>query len=124
MGWFKTAQLQLGYNIHFDPQVFERPGFPSWKDKIKDINNKRNDFRQNAEKIATKNGHILFPWTCMNSTMCRKCGRTIYLHNIHGSSDVNDMEGRALTQLCDVSLENAPDFSRYDVQDYNGQTVI
>lgn len=111
---------------YLDDQMFERPGFPNWRDKISEINTKRDRIRVKAEKICTSNGHILFPWTCMNSTLCRKCGATVYLHNIHGTSDAPDFEGRAITSQCSVHLKTDEpyQFSDYKVQDYHGDTVI
>ena len=119
MSWIKQAQ-----HFYLDTQVFDKPGYPNWQDKIREVNNKRDIIRQKAEKLATDQGHILFPWTCMNSSLCRKCGRTVYLHNIHGSSDGPDIDGRAVTQKCDVCFDGPPKFSDYKTQDYHGNTII
>ena len=75
-----------------------------WQDKIREINTKRDTLRCQAEQKATELGHALSPWTLMNSSMCKKCGSTVYLHNIHGYSDAADMDGRLLTNKCDVNF--------------------
>lgn len=80
--------------------------------------------RQRAETKAKNLGHELFPWTCMNSTLCRKCGSTVYLHNIHGASDTGDMDGRAITDPCGVRFDSTFEFEKFEHQDYHGDTVI
>jgi hypothetical protein len=98
-----------------------------WQEQIQETQIVRDRIRHEAEKKASKLGHLLFPWTCMNSAMCKKCGKTVYLHNIHGATDAPDMDGRAITQKCDVDFDGGyrPLFGvEYENQDYNGKTII
>lgn len=106
-------------------------GAADWKDFIAKINEKKDKFRKEAESICKDNGHLLFPWTCMNSTLCRKCGATVYLHHVHGMTNTDPMSGRALTDKCSVHLDNPDNLHfegsgtmTYECQDYNGKTVI
>lgn len=96
----------------------------NWGDFIATINTKRDALRTQAEQICKDQGHIIFPWTCMNSSQCRKCGRTVYLHNIHGQTSGPDVDGRAIKERCDVGFETPYQFSEFRQQDYNGKTVI
>jgi len=96
----------------------------NWLQKIDEINVHRDVIRAEAEDACKKMGHTMFPWTCMNSTLCRKCGMTVYLHNIHGTTDSRDITGRAIDQRCDVNFDGKHEFSEFKHQDYNGKTVI
>lgn len=119
--------LQKIATAYLDTQMFHKPGFPDWQDKIKEVNAKRDKIQQRAEEKAEGLGHTLSPWTCMNSSMCRQCGSTVYLHNIHGSTDADDMDGRAVTDKCHVHFDGSfrPVYGEdYTVQDYNGKTII
>lgn len=75
-----------------------------WQDKIREVNTKRDAHRQQAEHKAEELGHALSPWTPMNSSMCKKCGSTVFLHNIHGMTDGEDISGRAWTDKCEVDF--------------------
>ncbi len=120
--------LQKIATPYLDPQVFSIPGVPDWKDKIKKVNAKRDKIRRIAEEQSKKLGHTLFPWDCMNSTRCRQCGSTVFLHNIHGSTDAKDMEGRAITDECNVHFDGGFrslfNEKEYKSTDYNGMTII
>jgi len=54
---------------YLDPQVFSKDGVPDWQDFIAEINKKKLAFRKEAEEKCEEQGHILSPWTCMNSTL-------------------------------------------------------
>ena len=110
-------------NVFFSPSNEARPGFPNWQDKISEINAKRDKLRSEAEIKCKANGHSLSPWTCFNSTLCYRCGRTVYLHGIHGSVDGPLIEGRAINDKCDVRFDGPEYTSKYTVQDYHGTTV-
>lgn len=100
MNWFQKIATP-----YLDPQVHSIPGVPDWKDKIKEVHAKRDINRRQAEEKAEELGHNLSPWTLMNSSRCKKCGSVVYLHNIHGSTDAEDISGRAWTDKCDVNFD-------------------
>jgi len=60
----------------------------------------------------------------MRNFLCKKCGRTVYLHHIHGMTNTEAMSGRALDQKCDVGFTENEHFGEYAVQDYYEDTVI
>ena len=122
MSWLKKAYHQPIINL--DKQIIWPDHMPKWTPKIEEKNRLKNELRKKAEIICKDNGHILFPWTCMNSTLCRKCGKTVYLHNVHGQTDGPDMEGAALVNKCNVNFDGDYEFSNFEHQDYNGMTII
>ena len=102
----------------------------NWSDFIQEKNAKKDQHRRVVDEICKRNGHILFPWTCMNSTLCRKCGATVFLHHIHGTTDGPPVSGRAVYEECISHLDNpngctfGAAVEEYHHQDYNGTTVI
>lgn len=109
---------------------------PTWQPKFDEIRNRRLSVAQQALKVAEGLGHIMSGWSPMDRSRCRKCGRMLYLRNIHSQvsarssyapsqlSQDQDFEGAASYEKCDVRFDNPEyQFSEFRYSNDVGNTV-
>ena len=100
MNWLEKM-AQTGY---LDTQLFgKHQQLKNWNDITAEREQKRQVSYKQAEKTAEENGHTLKPWSSLNNTQCKKCGREVNIYNILSRSDTC-FKGRALTQKCDDNI--------------------
>lgn len=78
-----------------------------WEDKEAELTEQRDILRKKAEEIAESLGHILKPWSNINSTHCKKCSRMVRLFSVNGGVVIGSpgheggrIQGRGVMEAC------------------------
>jgi hypothetical protein len=87
--------------------------YKDWAEKLGEIHNKRDVIQSAAKQICESLGHVLFAFNPFNSSRCRKCGRTVYCHNIFASTSSPDFVGSATSETCPASLDGDAKHTSY-----------
>lgn len=74
----------------------------NWFTKLREIHARRDSHQDRARKLCEANEHVLFAFDQMGSTRCRKCGQTVFCHNIFAQTSYPDFTGAATINKCPV----------------------
>lgn len=82
----------------------------NWFEKIKEVHEKADRLRSQAEVMAEKLGHKLEGWTTLQNCVCRKCGAYAKINNVYANSNGPNFVGAAFTNMCSVKFSNADSY--------------
>lgn len=95
MNWLQKIS-QTGF---LDTQPFGQT-YRMWDDIEKERQGRAKLAQEKATTLAIKNGHDLKPFSAINTSQCKKCGREVTIYNTNSRSGTRFL-GRALMQECD-----------------------